>query len=176
MLKKIKTLFGNNKEIILKYKFTFSLIIINTLLNFFLYEEYDYNEFLSTLILSNLLFFTVETFIDNDKKKIPYLIISILLSAISSNALYNTFNTPRVLLLIIGLYLSIFIMTIYKIIKEKNNFINYFHDLFTNNLLLGVGTIIIQIGLLLITLIIDELLIKEYAIISSFDFLSTKDS
>lgn len=164
MKEKIKKLFGDNKEIIHNYKFTFILIMINTLLMLFLYEEYDYNELLTALLLSNVLFFAVETFIKKDKIKLPILFISVIASAILNHILYETNNTPRIPLLIASIYLSSFLLSVYKIAKKEKNFANYFLKVINNNIILGVASIILELGLLFITVTISELLLPDSSI------------
>ena len=168
MKEKIKKIFGDNKEIIQNYRFTFILIVINTILSLILYDEYDYNELLTALFLTNIFFFCVETFIKKDKPKLILLFISLFTSSIFNHLLYKSDNTPRVTLLIFGVYLISFLLSIYKISKKEKNFADYFLKVVNNNLVLSVAAIIIQMGLLFITFAITELLLPD----SSFDIFA----
>ena len=164
MKEKIKKLFGDTKEIFQNYKFTFILIVINTILMLFLYEEYDYNELLTALILSNILFFSVETFIKKDKPKLFLLLISMITSGILNHILYETNNTPRIPLLIIGIYIFIVLISIYKISKQEKNFANYFLKVVNNNITLAIASFVLELGLLFITFTISELLIPDSSV------------
>lgn len=165
MKEKIKKLFGDNKEIFQKYKFTFILIAINTILMLFLYEEYDYNELITALMLTNILFFMVETYIKNDKVKLPLLLLSVISSAGFNHILYETTNTPRIPLLIAGLYISIGLITVYKISKQTKNFSEYCLKVVNNNIILAIASFVLELGLLFITFTISELLMPD----TSFD-------
>ena len=164
MKEKIKKLFGDTKEIFQNYKFTFILIVINTILMLFLYDEYDYNELLTALILSNILFFSVETFIKKDKPKLFLLLISMITSGILNHILYETNNTPRIPLLIIGIYIFIVLISIYKISKQEKNFANYFLKVVNNNITLAIASFVLELGLLFITFTISELLIPDSSV------------
>ena len=161
MKEKIKKIFGESKEIIEEYKFTFILILITTLLALFLYDDSDYNELLTTLMLSGVLFFMVETFTKKNKVKIPLLIGSVGISALFNNILYDTTSTTRIPLLILGLYATSFLVSIYKISKKTKDFHEYFLKIVNNNIALGIALSILQLGLLFITFTISELLIPN---------------
>ena len=161
MIEKIKKLIGNNKDILGSYKFTLILLLVNTIIALIDYENGDITELLTALLLSNVLFFTVETFIKEDKKKILPCLGSILVSAGINHILYETDSTYRVPFLALGFYLSIFIMTIYKISKKEENFNKYLLDIFNNNIILAISSIIIEFGLLFISIVTEELLFSN---------------
>ena len=173
MKEKIKNLFGSSKEIFKEYKFTFILIFITTALMLFLYDNSDYYELITALVLSGVLFFTVETFIKNENKKGIPLIGSIAVSALLNHVLYETDNTPRIPLLIAGIYVSVFIITIYKISKKHKNLSEYFIRVSSNNIIFYIASFILQLGLLFISFAITSLLITDssYEIFARMEIL-----
>ncbi len=80
MIEKIKKLIGNNKDILLNYKFTLILLLINTIIMVIDLDNNDLTELLTALLLSNVLFFTRKTFSNKGEKKIIPLLSSTLLS------------------------------------------------------------------------------------------------
>lgn len=154
-------LFGNSKGIFLNYKFTFGLIFINTLLLIFSINNTDNNEFVTALLFSNVLFFFVESFTIKDKNKILFLLSSVILSGVLNHILYVTENGPRIPILIFGIYIGIFLLTMYLIAKKEDNFYNYILRVFNNNIVLFISSIIIELGLLFITIVIDNLLLTN---------------
>ena len=158
MIEKIKKLIGNNKDILLNYKFTLILLLINTIIMVIDLDNNDLTELLTALLLSNVLFFTVETFINKDKKKIIPLLASTLISFGINHILYETDMTLRIQFLILGFYVSIFIMTIYKISKKEENFNKYLLTVFNNNIVLAISSLILEFGLLFISIVTEELL------------------
>lgn len=161
MKEKIKDLFGNSKEVFKEYKFTFILIFITTISMLFLYDDSDYYELITALVLSGVLFFMVETFIKNENKKGLPLIGSVVVSVLLNHVLYETDNTPRIPLLIAGIYISVFIITIYKISKKHKNFSEYFLKVSSNNIIFSIASFILQLGLLFISFAITTLLITD---------------
>ena len=161
MKEKIKKILGEEKEVIDKYKYTFILIIITTLISLFLYDDSDYEILLTTLILTSVMSFSLETFVKKLKFKIPCFIASLGISWLSSYLLYESTNTPRIPFLISGIYLSLAMITIYKLSKQTKDFSTYLIKIFGNHIVFAIASFIMQLGVLFITFAIYELLLPD---------------
>jgi len=164
MKEKFKNLLGNQKVYLKKYCMTFILIAFITIMMVVnLYETEHIGEFYTTFILTTILVFAVETYADFKWYRIPMYILAFVLSMIAKNIIFSEDITVKQGLLILGLYLSAILLAIYKIIKDSNITISqYLSKIFNNYIIIGIASIILQLGTLFLVTITNALLLKNY--------------
>lgn len=160
IIEKVKNLFGEQKIYFKKYALTFTLIAVVTIFMFFVgFESENVEEFFVVMALTTVLVFVIESFLDFKWYRIPLYIIALLL-AIATKELIKAENlTAFQGMCIAGLYISIFLLAIYKVIKNSNlKLSQYLVRVLNNNIILGIATFALQMGVSFITLIISTLL------------------
>lgn len=155
---KILSILGENNKTIKLYKITLSLIVLASILLAFFKTDTDIiNKTFVALFLLGIYSFSIETYQLISKKKIPLYMLSILLSMLSTSIIFKTKIHPKIHMIILGSYLIIFLIGIFKIIKEQEDISDYFLRFIQSNIVLGIASTIIQIGILFINIIIIEL-------------------
>ena len=164
MKEKIKKLLGSYKSIFKKYRLTFILIFINTILIFFGGLENDLTELITALLFTNVLFFTIDTFTKDNRQRLIYYLASLLFSFLLNHLLYQDNVGMKTVLFIFGIYIASFLITIYKISKEEESFSKYILRVFNNDILLATFSFVIQLGLLFICTVVSELLLPNTSV------------
>lgn len=156
-----KNLFGDQKKFIKKYCITFILIAGITLLMIIEgFEPEHIEEFYTVMALTNILVFVVESLFEFRWYRIPMYIISFGLSILAKEFMFSSNFTLNQGLLIAGLYISVFIIAIYKIIKDSEvTFSQYISRVFQNGIIFGIAFSVIQIGTMFIVFVATELLL-----------------
>ena len=166
IIEKTKSLLGEQKQYFKRYALTFIIIALTTLCMFLVgVESKSAGEFYVVMALTCVLVFITESFFDDKKYRTPLYVIAFLL-AIGTKELFIEQNlTAYQMLCIVGIYISIFILAIYKIIKDTDlKLSEYLTRVFNNNIILGIASTILQMGLGFISLIITTLLLSNSGI------------
>lgn len=168
-MKKIETFIKTNfKEYLNKYLITNIIILISTLL--MLFPSITKNTILIQILLISIAqVFTIEAFIKDKKKKWIFIALVTIISTIISIIEKRIGLSLRVKE-IVGTYLvSVFLVGIYKVIKDtKIDFHEYILRVFENVLKTGIIYLILQIGINALVFIFFDLILE-----SSYSMLKT---
>lgn len=160
----IKRVLSDGIETFRRYKVTLSLIGITTILALFLvdFEDVEFLQHLTIITsLTALLSFTIETYFENKKEKIGFLILAIIMSLITDYIIHLDDLSIKLSLFIVGIYLSITILAFYKISKNANSLSSFLTHVLNNNILLGIASSAINMGVLFIVTIIQTLIFNN---------------
>ena len=156
---KLTKLFNKSKKGLSYYKGTLTLIVINTLVYLIATYNDDIVEYARFLLFANLFVFATETFFSDKKKRYIFYALSIVSSFIFDQIMFNVEDiSNNVILFILNLYFISAIMSIYKLSKDAKSFPKYIISLLNNNIILGIASFVVQIGLLFIVFILQELI------------------
>ena len=160
----IKNLIANYKNNIKQYSATNTVIIITTLILTFASNNLTnifIKRFMLIAIMCAINFFTIETYSEKIKqKKLPYIVGIVI--AIGINYIVKLNNTQAIHRVIIGYSIIVFLIGIFKIIKQsqlevKKYLIRTFKNLFNT----GIIYLILNIGLTVILSIFIMLLLEN---------------
>ena len=156
----VKSFLGDQKQIIKKYCLTFGIIYLVTIIMIIQGFSPDYiRELYTVLILTDILVFTIESLLDLKWYRIPLYIVAFILSIITKGVIFSEDVSTKQVLFIAGMYISVTLVGIYKIIKDsKITFSQYWIRVFNNEMLIGIASSVIQAGALFIAFIITALL------------------
>ena len=158
-----KDLIEEQKIILKKYLLTFILIAVVTLIMVFAGFTQEYiQEFYISVILTAVLVFAIESWTEFKWYRIPMYIIAFILSTGAKEILKNSLFDHKLTLLIIGLYFVAIILAFYIIIKKsKLSVSEYLNKVVTNNIIFGIATSVIQLGIMFIVMIMTVLFFKD---------------
>ena len=157
----IKSVYEGQKDFIIKYIGTFISIGIITLFNIFADFSKDHSLFYFIMIFMTVSCFTIESLFEDVWRKATLYIMSFILSIITGNFISSNISNTRIVLIIVGLYVALFIISIYRIIENSELTLSQFLSRFFRNMLIvSLINVILEIGLNLVLTIAVFLIFK----------------
>ncbi len=148
------------KDVFSSYRFTFLILFIMTLLFvIFGLESSTISSFVEVLCLYLVVLLTIESFFSDKTWRIIFYIVGFVF------ALVCRIFLPSHGLFMFGIFGALAILSLYKIVsKSKESIDNYLWNVFQNELIFGVVSMIILFGLLFIAFVIHSLLINNFTV------------